>query len=108
MEGSKSNRSAIGAKIIVTIQEEGTDRKIYHTVGTGASFGGNSLMAEIGLGKANTIDTLEVVWPNKERSTALFSNLNPYTTIRIKEGSKEIETLNLKPVAFKKMEAHHH
>ena len=60
-------------------------------------------MAEIGLGKASTIDTLEVVWPNKERSTSLFTNVKTNTTIRIKESSNEIEDANLKPVAFKKM-----
>jgi len=108
LEGSKSNRSAIGAKIIATIQETGISRNVFHTVGTGASFGGNSLMAEIGLGKASTIDSLEVIWPNKERSTSLFTNVKPNTTIRIKESSNKIEDANLKPVAFKKMEAHQH
>ena len=108
LEGSKSNRSAIGAKIVATIQETGASRKIFHTVGTGASFGGNSLMAEIGLGKAITIDTLEVIWPNKERSVSLFTNVKTNTTIRIKENSNEIVDANLNPVAFKKMEGHQH
>lgn len=54
-KGKKSNRSAIGAKIIITIQEDQTERTIYNTVDSGASFGGNSLMAEIGLGKATVI-----------------------------------------------------
>ena len=108
LEGSKSNRSAIGAKIVATIQETGASRKIFHTVGTGASFGGNSLMAEIGLGKASTIDTLKVIWPNKERSVSLFTNVKTNNTLKIKESSNEIEVAALKPVAFKKMEAHHH
>jgi len=33
------------------------------TVGTGGSFGGNSLQQEIGLGRATAIDTIEVAWP---------------------------------------------
>lgn len=66
-EGTKSNRSAISGKIIITIDENGKEIKIYHSVGTDASFGGNSIMAEIGLGKATSIKKLEIKWPINQK-----------------------------------------
>lgn len=108
LEGQISNRSAIGAKIIATFKEDGKTRKVYHTVGTGASFGGNSLMAEIGLGKANSIDTLEIIWPNKTRSTSVFSSVGVNTIVRITEGKEEMESTGLSPMPFTKMGHQHH
>lgn len=108
LEGSTSNRSAIGAKIVATIQEDGKTRKVYHTVGAGASFGGNSLMAEIGLGKADRIETLEVIWPNKARTTSTFKLVDVNAVIRIKEGAGEIETLTIEATPFAKGGHHHH
>src|SRR5262249_20660034 len=52
LEGVRSNRSAIGARIKVLTTEEGKDRTTYRTVGTGGSFGANPLRQEIGLGRA--------------------------------------------------------
>ncbi|NIS03213.1 MAG: CRTAC1 family protein, partial [Gemmatimonadetes bacterium] len=47
--GTRSNRSAIGARIRVDVTEDGTSRSIYRWVGSGGSFGGNPLRQEIGL-----------------------------------------------------------
>ena len=50
--GVKANRSAIGARIKVTVQDQaGAPRSIYRTVGSGGSFGGSPLTQHIGLGK---------------------------------------------------------
>lgn len=108
LEGKTSNRSAIGAKIIATIEEEGVTRKIYHTVGTGASFGGNSLMAEMGLGKATSIQSLEIIWPNSARSTSVFSSVAANHVIKISEGVDDIQTLDLEALTFKKQNHEHH
>ncbi len=108
LEGSTSNRSAIGAKIIATVTEEGNTRKIYHTVGSGASFGGNSLLAELGLGKAEQIDQLEVIWPNASRSVSTFTSVDINRVIKIKEGEGDIIPMELSPVTFQKMDHQHH
>ncbi len=108
LEGKTSNRSAIGAKIIATIEEEGVTRKVYHTVGTGASFGGNSLMAEMGLGKATSIQSLEIIWPNSARSTSVFSSVAANNVIKIVEGADDIQTLDLEALTFKKQNHEHH
>ena len=108
LEGKQSNRSAVGAKIIITIEENQKERKIYNTVDSGASFGGNSLMAEIGLGKANIINKLEIKWPYHSKPVSVFKNLEINQTIKIAEGG-EIEKLNLAGFSFaEKMSDHQH
>ena len=61
--GVESNRSAIGARIRVTVTEEGVKRDIHAVVGSGGSFGASSLEQEIGLGTADAVEALEVYWP---------------------------------------------
>jgi hypothetical protein len=64
LEGVKSNRSAIGARIRARVSTPGGPRDIRATVGSGASFGANSLQQELGLGDATRIEELEVRWPS--------------------------------------------
>jgi tetratricopeptide (TPR) repeat protein len=62
--GVKSNRSAVGARIKVTVQNEGkATRSIYRTVGSGGSFGASPLEQHIGLGKSARITNIEIWWP---------------------------------------------
>jgi len=108
LEGKTSNRSAIGARIVLTIEEDGNERKIFHTVGTGASFGGNSLLAEIGIGKANAIKKLEVHWPTQNKSVSGFQDVQINRSIKIVEGQNEIEELKLNKASFMKGQHHVH
>ncbi len=107
LEGTTSNRSAIGARIVLEFKENNKTRKVYHRVGIDASFGGNSLAAELGLGSAKMIDKLEITWPNKEGSKSLFQNVSINKIIRIKEGQDQIEVLNLKSSPFAKSSSTH-
>ena len=61
--GVESNRSAIGARIRVTVTEDGVSRDIHVVVGSGGSFGASSLEQEMGLGTADAVESLEVYWP---------------------------------------------
>ena len=63
LEGVKTNRAAIGARIKVVVQGDAGERAIYRTVGSGASFGANPMRQEIGLGLARTIKRVEIFWP---------------------------------------------
>ena len=68
LEGVQANRSAIGARLRVTIEQpNGDTRDIHATVGTGGSFGSSSLQQELGLGDATAIRELEVRWPGSGR-----------------------------------------
>ncbi len=106
LEGTKSNRSAIGAKIMVTIEENGKERNIYHSVGTDASFGGNSLLAEIGLGKATIIKKLQISWPHFSKKTSVFENVSINKNYKITEGNG-ITEMTLKTTPFSKIDHSH-
>ena len=62
--GVKTNRAAIGARITLTVENEGRGtRSIHRTVGSGGSFGASPLEQHIGLGKSARIVELEIWWP---------------------------------------------
>ena len=64
LTGVKSNRSALGARIAVTVEQAGRGRRTFHRqVTSGGSFGASPLEQHIGLGRAATIVDVEVWWP---------------------------------------------
>jgi hypothetical protein len=89
--GTKTNRSAIGAKIVVELKgPNGALRAIHRVVGNNGSFGGNSLVESIGLGDATAVDTLTVHWPASDTKQA-FHNVAADQTIEVTEGSSSFE-----------------
>jgi len=71
LEGVKSNRAALGARIKVTVKTSAGPRAIHKTVSTGGSFGGSPLRQEIGLGDALAIESVEITWPATGRVQVL-------------------------------------
>ncbi|MGE3956551.1 MAG: FG-GAP-like repeat-containing protein [Vicinamibacterales bacterium] len=63
LTGVKTNRSAFGARISVTVENGGTTRTIHRLVGGGGTFGSSPLEQHIGLGPKARIVDLEVFWP---------------------------------------------
>ncbi len=63
LEGVKTNRAAMGARVKVMVQGEEGERTIHRTVGSGGSFGATTVRQEIGLGRARTVKRVEVFWP---------------------------------------------
>ena len=63
LEGVQSNRSAIGARVRVIVGTPAGERSIYRTVSTGGSFGVSPQRQEIGLGAAESIEAIEIMWP---------------------------------------------
>lgn len=108
LEGEMSNRSAIGAKIIITLEEHGIERKIYHSVGTDSSFGGNSLISEIGLGQAQIIKELEIKWPYYTKKTTIYNYIEINQNIKITENGASIKNLNLPKISFNRTNKMHH
>ncbi len=74
LEGVETNRAAFGARIALTFKDQGLTRHIYRTVGYGSSFGGNPLRQHIGVGKAASIEKVEIYWP-VSKTTQVFSNV---------------------------------
>ena len=96
--GRTTNRSAIGARIEVDVEESpgkangASNRTIYATVGTGGSFGGSSLRQEIGLGDIESIAELRVVWPTSN-TTQVFDDVEPGGFYEIREGDRTLHRL---------------
>jgi hypothetical protein len=88
--GRESNRSGIGARIRLQIEEDGAKRSIYKWVNSGGSFGCNPLRQEIGMGKAALIDELEVYWPTSDTSQK-FTDVPANRVIVVTEGSEQPE-----------------
>ncbi len=92
LQGKRCNRSAIGSRIVVTLPDAAGTRTVHRTVGSGGSFGGSSLVAEIGLGPATAIEQVEVVWQGSGRRQ-VFTDLEPGVRYRLVEGQKQARRL---------------
>ncbi len=86
LEGTRSNRSAIGARVEVRVASPGGERSIFRTVGGGGSFGSGSLQLEIGLGAASEIEQVVVRWPVAGGYQQGFTDLRPGAIYRLREG----------------------
>ena len=95
--GVESNRSAIGARIKVTITESGARRDVHAVVGSGGSFGASSLEQDIGLGRADAVESLEVYWPTSGvRQT--FEDVPLDAALEIREGADEYVIRDLRRI----------
>lgn len=82
--GVKSNRSAIGARIAVTVEGAQGRRVMHRTVNSGGSFGASPLLQHIGLGAgARTVD-VEVWWPTTN-TRQRFSNVGKNQFLEVTE-----------------------
>jgi len=109
LQGVRANRSAIGARIRVDVEEAGQPRSIRRTMNTGGSFGANPLRLEIGLGKATRIAGVEILWPGSgTRQTVRGLELDRFYVIR--EGDEKPRVVELKSFKFSAGDphAHHH
>jgi tetratricopeptide (TPR) repeat protein len=96
--GVKTNRAAIGARIRLTVENEGRGtRSIYRTVGSGGSFGASPLEQHIGLGKSARIVELEIWWPasNTRQSVA---GLGKNQAVEITELTRSYTTLERRQI----------
>jgi hypothetical protein len=85
LEGLRANRSAIGARIAVTIDTAAGPRTVHRTVGSGGSFGASPLRQEIGLGAGARIREVAIVWPGSGRTQTVEAVL-PGRRYRVREG----------------------
>jgi cytochrome oxidase Cu insertion factor (SCO1/SenC/PrrC family)/tetratricopeptide (TPR) repeat protein len=91
--GVKTNRAALGARIKLSVENQGRGRwTLYRTVGSGGSFGASPLEQHIGLGRAARVRELEIVWPGS-RTRQTFSDLPSNRVLEIKELAAGYRTL---------------
>ncbi len=86
-----SNRSGIGARILVTTGEVTQMREI--RCGSGLSNHQDPPEACFGLGKATKIDKLEVRWPGKKSKSQVFKNVPVDRFLEIAEGSGKYKVM---------------
>lgn len=99
LEGVKSNRPAIGARIKISFKEDGVERHVYADVNSGGSFGANPLRQHLGMGTALTVDSLEIRWPGSG-TKQVFTHLVADQFLRIREGDSQVKRLSLLPFSF--------
>ncbi|MEO8083236.1 MAG: CRTAC1 family protein [Ardenticatenales bacterium] len=63
LRGPGANPSAIGARVTLRLATPGGTRTLHRLVGSGGSFGANSLQVEVGLGDATAVEAVSVAWP---------------------------------------------
>ncbi|MGB9385214.1 MAG: ASPIC/UnbV domain-containing protein, partial [Pseudolabrys sp.] len=97
--GVHANRFAVGARIRVRITENSKGRDIYRTVNSGGSFGASSLRPHIGLGKATTIDELEIRWPGSGLVQTVKGPIAADTTYELREGEGGLKSLRVPSAA---------
>lgn len=111
LEGVKTNRGAIGARIKVLVETEKGERAIYKSVGSGGSFGCSPLRQEFGLGQAKSIRQVEIFWPVTGK-TQIVKNVSMDRTYRIKENAPNAVVWDLKSFKMDAMDhsghQHHH
>ena len=103
LEGVQSNRSAIGTKLKIDLDN---GRTIFYTINTGGSFGANSLQAEIGLGQSEMIQTLTIIWPNSD--TQIFNNVAVNKKYKLSEGQNKLIEVPYEKVQLLSKELNHH
>ena len=92
VEGVRSNRSGIGARVTVYLEDTahladgGAPRTLVRFVGGGGSFGANPLEQHIGLGAAQRIARLEVFWPTSS-TTDVLVDVEANQVLRVREGA---------------------
>lgn len=105
--GSRSNRPAIGARVQATISEAGSRRVIHRTVSSGGSFGASPFTLEIGLGKSERIDRLELLWPGSGTQQS-FTNVPIRNVVVIREGNDTFQASVQRGFKFRKRSGSHH
>lgn len=101
LEGSTSNKSAIGARVkIALVDQDGSPKFLHRTVDTGGSFGSNSLELEIGLGALSSIDYVEVKWPNAAQSKSIYKKLQANKAYLLKENQDKPRERKFEKIAL--------
>jgi len=101
---SYQNENIIGSKVKIVLEDGST---LFRRVSSGASFGGNSVALELGLGQIDLIKEISVTWAGTNEKS-IFTNILPNQFIRIDKGMKELQVLTKKNYQFKNHQMHEH
>ena len=97
--GTRSVRSAVGARVQVGFLDGEEERVVHRVIGTGGSFGANPLEEHVGLGRAERVRFVEVLWPSGGRQRHEDLPTGALVHIREGEGTPRIEHPSILPFA---------
>ena len=99
LEGTQCNRDAIGAKIVLTWRKP-REFRLTHTMRSSDGYLSQSTRwAHFGLGKRDSIDYVNVVWPDGD--TQSFENVSPNKWYRVRQGDSKLQ--EWEPPSFKEL-----
>ena len=96
LQGKKGARDAQNSKVKITVSTPAGSQSYYHVVGSGGSFGANSIQLEAGLGKATKIESIEVSWYGNPKNKQVFKNVGMDQIVKLTEGMAEIQKTGYK------------
>ena len=92
--GTKSNRSGIGARVIVTtrtdVNQTAPLRQIDEVRSGGSYFSQNDMRLHFGLDRAEKVDLVEILWPSGTRD--VLRNLPVNRLYVVEEGGRILQT----------------
>ena len=94
--GSGANRFGVGSRVALSVSGPGGKRTIHRLVGSGGSFGGNSMQLEAGLGDAERIDEIRVRWAGSG-TAQVFEDVQPRGVYRVSERADVLERVDESP-----------
>jgi len=90
LEGTRSNRDAVGARIRIRTGDHWQTR----VVAAGSAYlSSSSLRQHFGLGDAQRVDQIEIVWPSGERT--VMQDLDVNRAYKVKEGDQLAATMSM-------------
>ncbi len=102
LEGTRANRSAIGARVAVVLKTPSGRRVVHRMVGTGGSFGASSIQLEVGLDDATEVGEVVVRWPHRDARPMTYRGLALDAAFRLREGESEPQRLDRPRLNFER------
>jgi hypothetical protein len=99
LEGTATNRDAVGARLAIHLETEEGPRVLHRAVGSVSSYGGSPHRQELGLGRATRIARLEVRWP-RTKEPQVFTEVPLDSWLVIREGESAFRARERKSFRF--------
>ncbi|MBA3647344.1 MAG: CRTAC1 family protein [Chitinophagales bacterium] len=102
-DGVKTNKYGVGNRVKLTFNDGGKERSTYFIISKGASFGGNPIRLQAGVGKASVIDEMEITW-EATGEKQVIKNIPVNKVYLCKEGATDLSEVAVHSMQFQTME----